>query len=179
MSSATSCYILTLSPILKERHYCIVHTVYSRPYTPVMVISYIWMVIVQLISETGFELLSFAFSYPCSRCRTSASATTAAGWWSVHFEVPLMSFPSIRTVERHVHARTCLHVWSIAWAVSRRVPDWRRSSKSWAANRAAGVAPFLASLVAHLDPHYMVSNPIFFFFWKYYAPLTLLQSFIS
>lgn len=149
-----------------------------------MVISYLLMVIVYFQIwiysnlKAGFELHSFVFSHPCSRCRTSASAMTAAGWWSVLFVVPLMSFPSIRTVEHHAHARTCLHVWSIAWAVSRRVPDWRRSSKSWAANRAAGVAPFLASLVARLDHHYMVGKH-YAFFWKHYATLALLQLFIS
>lgn len=93
-----------------------------------------------------------------SRCRTSASAMTAVGWWSVLFVAPRMFFPSTHMVERHAHARICLPVWSIAWAASRRVPDWRKSSKSWAANRAADVAPFLAFQVAHPDHLYMVSK---------------------
>lgn len=99
----------------------------------------------------------------CSpRCRTSVSAMTAVGWWSVLFVAPRTSFPSIRTVERHAPEPTCFHAWSIAWAASRRALGWRRSSRSWAVNRAAGVAPFLDFLVARLDHRYMVSKHMLF-----------------
>lgn len=104
----------------------------------------------------------WAFTVRSPRCRTSVSAMTAVGWWSALFEALRTFFPSTLTAERRAPEPTCLHAWSIAWAGSRRAPGWRRSSRSWAANRAAGVAPFLDFLVARLDHHYMVSKRVYF-----------------
>lgn len=126
---------------------------------------HIWWCVCDALNVGSFNQVS-VFPYLISRYKTSASAMTVVGLWSVLFGGRPMFFQSTLMVASLVCEHTCRHESWIVWAVSRKVLGWKRLNKNWLLSKEVAVALFQVSQAA-LPDHLCMVNLISSLHWTF------------